>query len=196
MPYPSHCCGRSPGDREYHKCRASRNSCVDNSVPLTVEGARVSHIPVSLPRRMVRRVSTAIGRSEEARDSEYSTSLRFWSSWKTSLRTERWSAVRNSAVPRNAASKWLHTNMLALWLAGPETVGLGRAMPACFTGRASNRRKLSGVACPSPNRAGMKSSLIAFSTAEKESEMSPTTRCTYCHSCCSERWRPVYADWG
>mgnify|MGYP002812579551 CR=1 FL=1 len=140
-------------------------------MPLTVEGARVSHIPVSLPLRMVRRVSTGIRRSEEARDSEHSTFLRFWSSWKTSLRTDRWSTVQNSVVPRKAANKWLHTRMLALWLAGPETVGLGRAMPACLTGRASNFRKLSGVACSSPNRAGMKSSRIAFSTAEKDSEM-------------------------
>jgi hypothetical protein len=82
-------------------------------VPLTVNGKTDSHWPVSLPLRIVLRLSQDIFEARSLRLDSLFAALQSLSLALTSRMTLRWSADWKTSTPQNAAKMWEYRRMLA-----------------------------------------------------------------------------------
>ena len=176
--------GRSGGSRPYHRNRASLHSWTPSSVPLTVDGCTVSQAPVFVAPHRRRAFKTGGPSSAAVRASSARICPRLLTSVQSSRRQAEWSAVRNSTWPLSAATKCSVITQGAVQFSGAIWEGLGRASPACLTGRWVTPRPGTPYRRPS-NNAGTKVSFTASSTGPNDSSTTGVTLFTKSHSC----WR-------
>jgi hypothetical protein len=160
-------------------------------VPLTVNGSKTdSHWPVSLPLRIVLRLSQDIFKARSLRLNSLFAALQSLSSALTFRMTLRWSVDRKTSMPRNAAKMWEHRRMLASKFGCAEVVGSGIVSPAHLTGRPATARRGSSSSYSSPKRVGRKVLGRVCSMDANSGPIPFVTRYTNCHSCCKDFCKP------
>ena len=146
-------------------------------VLLTVYGSTVIHVPVFAARRRRRACNT--GSTSSAAVISFSARIcpRLLTAVRPSQRQAEWSAVRNYTWPLSSATKCPVTTQDAVQFSGAVWVGLGRASPACLTGRWVIPRSGTPSRRPLYN-AGTKIYLSTTSTGPKASPTPGVTLCT------------------
>ena len=127
---PSQNLGGPGGLMPYRRKRVFCHSCAPSSVPFTVNGFTVSHIPVFVARRKWRENCTSAPSRVSASASSDHLALHFRNSSLPSLINAEWSTVLNSSCPLSAVDRCPVMTQDALKFSGAINVGYGMARPA------------------------------------------------------------------
>jgi hypothetical protein len=177
--------GRLDGASPYRMERASRNSCAESSVPLTVGESTESHAPVSRPRPIVRCSQSGSPLKIDSICPSSRVTFRLRISAFPADMIVLCSGERNISFPRRAATMCPQTIVDAVRFCSAVFVASGSATPVHFTGRQASRFLVLST-LSFPKSAGRNCIFSACSIAWNSKLSQSVTRCRNCHSCCRD----------